>query len=70
MLNTNFELISEGRKLADERGSKLVGVILGEDVSDLAHELGGYGADKVIVCNHTNLKEYTTDAYANINRCF
>jgi electron transfer flavoprotein alpha subunit len=66
MLNTNFELISEGRKLADERGSKLVGVILGEDVSDLAHELGGYGADKVIVCNHTNLKEYTTDAYAKV----
>ena len=26
LMNTDFELISEGRKLADERGSKLVAV--------------------------------------------
>ena len=26
LMNTDFELISEGRKLADERGSKLVGI--------------------------------------------
>ena len=30
LMNTDFELISEGRKLADERGSKLVGILLGE----------------------------------------
>ena len=29
LMNTDFELISEGRKLADERGSKLVGILLG-----------------------------------------
>lgn len=63
MMNTNFELISEGRKLADERGSKLVGVILGHNIAHLAKDLGGYGADKVIVCDDPNLKQYTTDAY-------
>lgn len=63
MMNTNFELISEGRKLADERGSHLVGVILGHNISDFAKELGGYGADKVIICENENLEEYTTDAY-------
>lgn len=66
LMNTNFELISEGRKLADERGSKLVGILLGHEVKDMALELGGYGADKVIICDHPELKFYTTDAYAKV----
>lgn len=66
LINTNFELISEGRKLADERGSKLVGVILGYNIDNLAKELGGYGADKVIVCDDENLSNYTTDAYTKV----
>ncbi len=66
LMSTDFELVSEGRKLADERGSKLVGVLLGDQVEGLAKELGGYGADKVIVCQHPDLKVYTTDAYAKV----
>ncbi|WP_313527969.1 acryloyl-CoA reductase electron transfer subunit beta [Anaerotignum sp.] len=66
LVNTDFELISEGRKLADERGSKLVAVLLGHEVKEIAQELGGYGADKVIVCDHPELKFYTTDAYAKV----
>ena len=64
--NTDFELISEGRKLADERGAKLIGLLLGSDVKGIAKELGGYGADKVIVCDDPALKVYTTDAYAKV----
>ena len=64
--NTDFELISEGRKLADERGAKLVGVLLGSNVKDIASELGGYGADKVIVCDDPALSVYTTDAYTKV----
>ena len=66
LMNTDFELISEGRKLADERGSKLVGVLLGDNVQGIAKELGGYGADKVIVCEDPLLKVYTTDAYTKV----
>ncbi|WAW15136.1 acryloyl-CoA reductase electron transfer subunit beta [Peptostreptococcus equinus] len=66
MMNTNFELISEGRKLADERGSNLIGVILGHNIEHLAKELGGYGADKVIVCDSEELQDYTTDAYTKV----
>ena len=66
LMSTDLELISEGRKLADERGAKLVGVLLGDNVEGLARELGGYGADKIIVCNHALLKDYTTDAYAKV----
>ena len=66
MMPTTFELISEGRKLADERGAKLVGVLLGDNVEGLAKELGGYGADGVYVCENELLKFYTTDAYTKV----
>lgn len=67
LMNTDFELISEGRKLADERGSKLVGILLGgEGIEDTAKELGGYGADKVIVVADPDLEVYTTDAYTKV----
>ena len=66
LMNTDFEQISEGRKLADERGSQLVGILLGHNVEGLAKELGGYGADKVIVCDDPALEVYTTDAYTKV----
>ena len=66
LMPTDFELISEGRRLADELGVDLCGLLLGDNVAGLAKELGGYGADKVIVCEHPLLKEYTTDAYAKV----
>ena len=51
MMPTTYELISEGRKLADELGVELCGVLLGDNVDGIAKELGGYGADKVYVYN-------------------
>ena len=66
LMPTDFELISEGRRLADELGVDLCGLLLGDNVEGLAKELGGYGADKVYVCDHPLLKVYTTDAYAKV----
>ncbi len=66
MMPTSFELISEGRKLANELGVKLCGLLLGDNVEGIAKELGGYGADEVIICDHPLLKTYTTDAYAKV----
>lgn len=66
MMPTTFELISEGRKLADELGVELWGILLGEGVDDIAYELGGYGADRVLVCNDFLLKNYTTDGYTKV----
>ncbi|MBQ3134670.1 MAG: electron transfer flavoprotein subunit alpha/FixB family protein [Oscillospiraceae bacterium] len=66
MMSTSYELISEGRKLADELGSKLYGILLGDKVEGLARELGGYGADGVYVCESPLLKNYTTDAYTKV----
>ena len=66
LMPTDFELISEGRRLADELGVDLCGLLLGDNVEGIAKELGGYGADKVYVCDHSLLKVYTTDAYAKV----
>ncbi len=66
MMPTSYELISEGRKLADELGAELCGLILGDGIEGLAKDVAGYGADQVIICDHPLLKEYTTDAYAKV----
>ncbi len=65
---TVLELISEGRKLADDMGVELCGLLLGgKGVGDaMAKELGAYGADKVLVCEDDLLETYTTDAYAKV----
>ena len=64
---TVLELISEGRKLADDMGVELCGLLLGgKGVSAMAKELGAYGADKVFVCEDDLLETYTTDAYAKV----
>ena len=46
--------------------SKGAGLLLGDNVDGIAKELGGYGADKVMVCDSPLLKDYTTDAYAKV----
>ena len=66
MMPTTFELISEGRKLADELGVQLSGILLGDNVDGIAAELGEYGADKVYVYNSPLLKDFTTDAYTKV----
>ncbi len=61
------QLLSEGRKLANDLGVELTGVVLGNGISkEAAAKLGGYGADKVLLCNHALLANYTTDAYAKV----
>ena len=66
MMPTTFELISEGRKLADELGVELCGILLGDNVDGIAAELGNYGADKVYVYNSPLLKDFTTDGYTKV----
>ena len=67
LMPTDFELISKGRDMANELGVNLCGLLLGgEGIESAAKELGGYGADKVIVCESPLLATYTTDGYAKV----
>ena len=61
-----YELVSEGRRLADALGQELTVLLLGANVKDKAAELGQYGADKVMVADDARLEPYTTDAYVSV----
>lgn len=64
IMSISHQLLSEGRKLADDLGANLCGVLLGCGIpEDAAKQLGGYGADIVYNIDHEKLKVYTTDAY-------
>ena len=63
---TSFELISEGRRLADELGCKLYALVLGDNIEKQAREAAGYGADGVVLCESPLLKTYTTDGYTKV----
>ncbi len=67
IMSISHQLLSEGRKLANDLGVELCGVLLGSDLKDEdVKTLGGYGADKVYVCDHPLLKDYTTDGYTKV----
>jgi len=62
--NVSFELLGEGRKLANVLGCKLCGMIFGESVDPFVKEAIAYGAEKVFVMESPVLKQYRTDPYA------
>jgi len=61
-----YEIVSEGRRLADALGQELTVILLGSNIKDTAAELGQYGADKVLVADDSRLEPYTTDAYVSV----
>jgi len=64
--DTPIELMSKAHHLADALGVKLVAVILGGGVRDLAAKLIQHGADKVYVVEHPLLRVYQTNSYAKV----
>lgn len=64
--NVGFELLGEGRKLADSMGQKLAGVIVGDQVEQLVKAVFANGADKVYLVEGKEFVKYTTDAYTAV----
>ena len=60
-----FELIGEGKRLAEKLNEEVTAVLIGSDVKNLADSLAEYGADRVIVVDDPELKEYRTEPYAH-----
>lgn len=60
-----FELIGKGKDLAKDLNTDVTAVLIGSDVKSLADELAEYGADKVIVVDDPELKDYRTEPYAH-----
>ena len=63
--NIAYELIGKGKELAKDLGVEVTAVLVGSDVKGLADQLAEYGADKVIVVDDPELKEYRTEPYTH-----
>ena len=60
-----FELLGKGKELAADLGTDVTAVLIGSDVKGLVDSLAQYGADRVIVVDDPELKEYRTEPYAH-----
>ena len=60
-----LELIGKGKDLAKDLNTEVTAVLVGHEVKDLADELAAYGADRVILVDDPELKEYRTEPYAH-----
>ena len=60
-----FELLGKAKDLASDLKTDVTAVLIGSDVKGLADELAAYGADKVIVVDDPELKDYRTEPYTH-----
>ncbi len=61
-----FELLGEGRKLADALGMKLCAVLLGHNIESKASELISRGADTVYLADRPELFHFQDESYAAV----
>lgn len=61
-----YEVISEGRRLADQLHTELIAIVLGAEVLGIAEQLGRYGADKVLVAEAEIFLNYSADGYVKV----
>mgnify|MGYP003766198333 CR=1 FL=1 len=61
-----FELIGAGRQLADDRGSDLCVVVLGNNLDKAAAELAEYPVDKVYLYEAPELADYDGERYSRV----
>mgnify|MGYP001062200384 CR=1 FL=1 len=60
-----FELLGKAKELAKDLNTDVTAMLLGSGIKGLADQLAEYGADKVIVVDDPELKEYRTEPYAH-----
>lgn len=59
--NVSFEAIAVAKEIATD--GEIVGVLIGDQVENLANEMIAYGADRALVVEHDQLKYYTSDGF-------
>lgn len=64
--SVSLELLGEGRKLADKKGTKLTAVFIGSGLKDKAKDLISFGADIVYLADDPALRDFNDDSYAAV----
>ena len=60
-----FELLGKAKELAAPLNAQVSAVLIGSGVKDLCDQLAEYGADRVILVDDPELKDYRTEPYAH-----
>ena len=60
-----FELLGKAKDLAADLETDVTAVLVGYGIKELADSLAAYGADKVIVVDDPELKDYRTEPYTH-----
>ncbi|MCR4618985.1 MAG: electron transfer flavoprotein subunit alpha/FixB family protein [Lachnospiraceae bacterium] len=60
-----YELLGKAKELAQPLNAQVTAVLIGSGVANLVDSLAQYGADRVIVVDDPELKEYRTEPYAH-----
>ena len=60
-----YELLGKAKELAQPLETQVTAVLIGSGVANLVDSLAEYGADRVIVVDDPELKEYRTEPYAH-----
>jgi electron transfer flavoprotein alpha subunit len=64
--DVSLELVGKARELADQLGTDVAGVLMGSGVEPLAAQVIAAGADKVLLADDPQLKDYRTLPYARV----
>ncbi|OPY87072.1 MAG: Acryloyl-CoA reductase electron transfer subunit beta [Syntrophaceae bacterium PtaU1.Bin231] len=64
MCEVSAEMLGQGRRLADTRGTALTACVLGRDVGHIAAEAVSFGADRVFLADDPLFETYRTIPYA------
>lgn len=62
----SWQLLGEGRKLADKLDAPLMALVIGHEVEHLAQEAVSYGADRVYLYEAPELLDYRTRPYSRV----
>ena len=60
-----YELLGKAKELAQPLNAQVTAVLIGSGVAGLVDSLAEYGADRVIVVDDPELKDYRTEPYAH-----
>ena len=64
--DVGLELLAKGKELSDTLGSQVWAILLGHQVEHLAEGIIQHGADRVLIADHPELKEYRTLPYNRV----
>jgi electron transfer flavoprotein alpha subunit len=62
----SYEMLGEGRKLADSLGERLVAILIGHNMHAQAEKLVKYGADKVVYMDGEQCGQFQDDIYTKL----